>query len=71
MADIGGTLRWQPPEVMEGLSDLTPKVDVYAFAITCVEILNMGQMPWSLMDDSSVQFVVLSTLVCYTECRQG
>ncbi|KAF7759675.1 hypothetical protein Agabi119p4_11370 [Agaricus bisporus var. burnettii] len=59
VCDSRGTLRWQPPEVMEGLSDLTPKVDVYAFAITCVEILNMGQMPWSLMDDSSVQFVVL------------
>lgn len=58
---IGGTLRWQSPEVMEGLSDLTHKVDVYAYAITCVEVLNMGQMPWSLTDDNAVQFIVLST----------
>jgi len=57
---IGGTLRWQAPEVMQGLSELTPAVDVYAFAITCVEVLNMGQMPWSLVDDSAVQFIVLS-----------
>lgn len=45
---------------MQGLSELTPAVDVYAFAITCVEVLNMGQMPWSLVDDSAVQFIVLS-----------
>lgn len=54
-----GTLRWQAPEVMQGLSDLTPAVDIYAFSITCVEVLNMGQMPWSLVDDNAVQFIVL------------
>ena len=48
---------------MQGLSELTPAVDVYAFAITCVEVLNMGQMPWSLVDDSAVQFIVLSEFV--------
>ncbi|KXN85244.1 hypothetical protein AN958_11519 [Leucoagaricus sp. SymC.cos] len=54
-----GTLRWQAPEVMQGLSELTPAVDVYAFSISCVEVLNMGQMPWSLVDDNAVQFIVL------------
>ncbi|KAJ3574855.1 hypothetical protein NP233_g1485 [Leucocoprinus birnbaumii] len=59
ISESRGTLRWQAPEVMQGLSDLTPAVDVYAFAITCVEVLNMGQMPWSLVDDNAVQFIVL------------
>lgn len=41
-------------------------MDVYAYAITCVEVLNMGQMPWNLIDDNAVQFIVLSAflLIC-------
>ncbi|KAF9450745.1 hypothetical protein P691DRAFT_664706 [Macrolepiota fuliginosa MF-IS2] len=58
-ANVGGTLRWQAPEVMQGQSDLTPAVDVYAYAISCVEVLTMGQMPWCLIDDNAVQFIVL------------
>lgn len=55
----GGTLRWQSPELMGGLSTLTPAIDVYAYAISCIEILSMGEMPWPLMDDDAVRFFVL------------
>ena len=56
----GGTLRWQSPELMGGLSTLTPAIDVYAYAISYIEILGMGEMPWPLMDDDAVRFFVLS-----------
>ncbi|KAH9886504.1 hypothetical protein C8Q73DRAFT_658100 [Cubamyces lactineus] len=54
-----GTLRWQAPELMSGASDLTRQVDVYAFAITCVEILNKGALPWPAADDATVRHFVL------------
>ncbi|KAF9555212.1 hypothetical protein CPC08DRAFT_139849 [Agrocybe pediades] len=55
-----GTLRWQAPEFMSGKSQLTQAVDVWAFSITCVEILTMGRMPWPLMDDTAVRHFVLN-----------
>jgi len=65
MVGVDGTLRWQAPELMAGLSRLTTEMDVYAYAITCVEILTMGRMPWPLMDDEAVRHFVLSAfLVC-------
>ncbi|KAG6827855.1 hypothetical protein H0H92_010245 [Tricholoma furcatifolium] len=50
-----GTLRWQAPELMSGETQLalTAAMDVYAFAILCVEILAMGRMPWPLLDDEA------------------
>ncbi|KDR78069.1 hypothetical protein GALMADRAFT_245050, partial [Galerina marginata CBS 339.88] len=54
-----GTLRWQSPEFMAGRSQLTPEVDVWAFSISCVEILTMGRMPWPFMDDNAVRHFVL------------
>ncbi|KAG6864758.1 hypothetical protein C0991_007317 [Blastosporella zonata] len=56
-----GTLRWQAPELMSGLSQLalTAQMDVYAYAISCVEILSMGKMPWPLADDDAVRHFVL------------
>ncbi|KDQ23602.1 hypothetical protein PLEOSDRAFT_1078986 [Pleurotus ostreatus PC15] len=56
-----GTLRWQAPEMMQGASQLSPEMDVYSFAITCIEILNMGRLPWPLMNDETVTFYVLTT----------
>ncbi|KIP06901.1 hypothetical protein PHLGIDRAFT_106442 [Phlebiopsis gigantea 11061_1 CR5-6] len=50
-----GTLRWQAPELMAGQSKLTTEVDVYAFAITCIEILTKGGVPWPLADDNAVR----------------
>ena len=55
-----GTLRWQAPEVMSGQSQLTTEVDVYAFGISCVEILTKGGLPWPMMDDDAVRHMVLS-----------
>ncbi|OSC98358.1 hypothetical protein PYCCODRAFT_1480695 [Trametes coccinea BRFM310] len=54
-----GTLRWQAPELMSGQSGLTQEVDVYAFAITCVEILTKGAIPWPMADDDAVRHFVL------------
>ncbi|KAF8584749.1 hypothetical protein K439DRAFT_1653139 [Ramaria rubella] len=54
-----GTLRWQAPEILSGDSVMTPEVDVYAFAIVCVEILTNGELPWPLLDDQAVQQLVL------------
>lgn len=55
-----GTLRWQAPELMAGGNDkfLAP-MDVYAFAMCCVEILNKGNLPWPLLDDDAVRSIVL------------
>ena len=56
-----GTLRWQAPELMAGGDTrfLAP-MDVYAFAICCVEILTKGSLPWPLLDDEAVRHLVLS-----------
>ncbi|KAI0653255.1 kinase-like domain-containing protein [Cubamyces menziesii] len=54
-----GTLRWQAPEVMSGQSRPTAQSDVYAFAITCYEVLSKGALPWSMADDGSVRYFVL------------
>ena len=56
---IDGTLRWQAPELMAGLSDLTPQTDVYAYAMTCIEMLKMGHLPWHPMEDEIVRHMVL------------
>ncbi|KAJ6627483.1 hypothetical protein B0H10DRAFT_2161143 [Mycena sp. CBHHK59/15] len=55
-----GTLRWQAPELMLGSSELTPEMDVYSYAICCVEILSMGRLPWPLMSDEAVRNFVLN-----------
>jgi hypothetical protein len=45
---------------MQGAQVLTPEMDVYAFAICCIEILTKGALPWPLMDDDAVRRFVLS-----------
>jgi serine/threonine protein kinase len=64
-----GTLRWQAPELMTGQSKLTPAIDVYAFAISCIEILTKGDLPWSHMDDDSVRYFSLSKLSYSQKCN--
>ncbi|PIL26596.1 transporter [Ganoderma sinense ZZ0214-1] len=54
-----GTLRWQAPELMSGHSNLTQEIDVYAFAITVIELLTKGALPWPLADDDAVRHFVL------------
>lgn len=46
---------------MNGQSKLTQEVDVYAFAITCVEILTKGELPWKLNNDDNVRHLVFGT----------
>lgn len=48
---------------------MTPAVDVWAFAITCSEILTMGRVPWPLMDDVAVRYFVLSSLFLFLPYR--
>ncbi|THG99343.1 hypothetical protein EW026_g2979 [Hermanssonia centrifuga] len=54
-----GTLRWQAPELMTGQGELTQQIDIYAFAVSCVEILAKGGVPWHLVDDATVRHLVL------------
>lgn len=49
--------------------EMTPAVDVWAFAITCSEILTMGRVPWPLMDDVAVRYFVLSSLFLFLPYR--
>jgi hypothetical protein len=44
-------------------AELTLAADVWAFAITCVEILTMGKVPWPFMDDDAVRHFVLSKFI--------
>jgi abelson tyrosine-protein kinase 1 len=44
---------------MAGQIQLTNEVDIYAFAICCVEILTMGGLPWPRVDDQAVRRFVL------------
>jgi len=46
---------------MRGAQALTSEMDVYAFALCCVEVLTMGALPWPLMDDNAVRHFVLGT----------
>lgn len=46
--------------MMEGHAKLSPEVDVYAYAISCIEILTMGDLPWNGADNSSIIHFVLS-----------
>ena len=56
-----GSIRWQAPELMAGgNSKFLPPMDVYAFAICCVEILTNGRLPWPSLDDDAVRDLVLS-----------
>ena len=49
---------------MGGHSGLTQQVDVYAFAITCVELLTKGKLPWPMADDDVVRYFVLRKAIC-------
>ncbi|KAJ3936004.1 MAG: kinase-like domain-containing protein [Lentinula lateritia] len=52
-------LRWQSPELMAERSLISKENDVYAFAITCVEIVTMGSLPWPMIADDVVKKRVL------------
>jgi len=53
-------LRWQAPELMaDSDGEFLAPMDVYAFGICCVEILTKGSLPWPLLDDKAVRYLVL------------
>ena len=54
---------------MAGATDLTPAMDVYAYAICCIEILLMGRMPWPLSTDDDVRRFVLGQYRDKPSCR--
>ncbi|KAL5525571.1 hypothetical protein ACEPAG_6907 [Sanghuangporus baumii] len=56
-----GTLRWQAPEIIDGASSgrLTYQVDIYAYAIVCVEIFGHGALPWGVVDDDAYRRLVV------------
>ncbi|KAG1729964.1 uncharacterized protein EDB91DRAFT_799075 [Suillus paluster] len=56
---LKGTPRWKAPELLDGAPRPTMQADVYAFAICCVEILNMGDIPYGTRDDEDVKRIVL------------
>lgn len=48
---LGGTLRWLAPElIIDSLTPLTMEADVYAFAITCVEVSHEAGLFGPLLD---------------------
>lgn len=38
---------------------LTPSTDIYAFAIVCIEVLTMGELPWGCIPDDEIRQNVL------------
>ncbi|RXW16863.1 hypothetical protein EST38_g8988 [Candolleomyces aberdarensis] len=55
-----GTMRWQAPEILTEEVEMTKETDVYAFSITCVEIVNLGKLPWGIMlEDEAIRQRVL------------
>lgn len=53
------------------MSSLTPQVDVYAFAISCVELLTKGSVPWFMANDEAVRHFVLGTWSSEDICPQS
>ncbi|KAJ3096500.1 hypothetical protein HDU97_005859 [Phlyctochytrium planicorne] len=58
-AQVTGTLRWMAPERLLGGSP-TAAVDVYAFAMTCYEVVTEGDIPLSNIPDSLVYQAVVN-----------
>ncbi|EJD07112.1 kinase-like protein [Fomitiporia mediterranea MF3/22] len=56
-----GALRWRAPEIIdESFPDkVTRQVDVYAYAIVCVEILGHGTLPWGDVNDDTYRRLVV------------
>ena len=45
-------------------SGLTQQVDVYPSAITCVELLTKGKLPWPMADDDAAGYFVFRKAIC-------
>ncbi|TFK29122.1 hypothetical protein FA15DRAFT_677985 [Coprinopsis marcescibilis] len=56
-----GTARWKAPELLNGSEmGLTPAIDVYAYSITCIEILSMGNIPWGSAEDGTLASMIVA-----------
>lgn len=55
--------RWQSPELMSERALISKESDVYAFAITSVEIVTMGSLPWPMKPDDVVKTIVLGKTI--------
>ncbi|KAJ3102228.1 hypothetical protein HDU96_009710 [Phlyctochytrium bullatum] len=56
---VAGTLRWMAPERLLG-GPPTAAVDVYAFAMTCYEVVTEGDIPQSNIPDSLIYQAVVN-----------
>lgn len=66
---IAGTLRWKAPELLEGSFMLTSATDIYAYAIVCIEVFSMGELPWGCALDDEIRHNVLGNIfLC--KCEQ-
>ncbi|KAI9340148.1 hypothetical protein DFJ73DRAFT_662118, partial [Zopfochytrium polystomum] len=55
---IAGTLRWMAPERLQG-GPLTQAVDVYAFSMTCYELMSEGDIPLTDTPDALIYQAVV------------
>jgi len=62
-----GTLRWKAPELLEGSCMLTPGTDVFAYAIVCIEVLTMGELPWGCISDDEIRYNVLGNDLLFVQ----
>ncbi|KAJ3283279.1 hypothetical protein HDU79_009193 [Rhizoclosmatium sp. JEL0117] len=51
--NVGGTLRWMSPERMQG-GRATNQCDVYAYAMTCFEVISEGEIPFLETPDALI-----------------
>lgn len=50
---------------------LTHWTDIFAFAIVCIEVLSMGELPWGTMNDEDVRSALLGTISFVTSKDQS
>ena len=48
---------------------LTPATDIYAYAIVCVEVLSMGELPWGCAADDEIRHNVLGKSRFYANVK--
>jgi abelson tyrosine-protein kinase 1 len=66
----GGPTRWQAPELLLGKTNFTPASDVYAFAMSCIEVITKGNLPFPIMNDEQVKIFVGGKLL-FLESEQS
>jgi len=44
---------------------LTTATDIYAYAIVCIEVLRMGELPWGCTSDEDLRHGVLGSYLSF------